>query len=428
MADNMTSIAYQRDFFRFVRSRSVFFRELWRDVPENAHELEDFPIVDNDEYWSAQKHGNLLTDEFNDGIVLTSGGSTSEPKVILRTREEVHQATEDMGRIVSSDIGILPGDRIANLGFSGPLYGIFLGVAIACLYHMPQTPQVHLPITGQAPLPQMLNYVDMFEATVIFGNVFTVSRLAEHLKEQGTTLPRIRLIMFLGESFHKEMRAAWIRAFPNMRAVPAMYSATDTGVLGIPHEATGIREDVDIKPIYRMNRSTVVVELIDDEGNLIKVPRRKGRVFVTNFKVKLQPVIRYPVGDMAQWVDYELGLFQFLGRESGTLRMYGRSVAIASIEETVTQTLGHGFAGHFQTVRRFCDGKDEVSIHFNEEFGDPVATSQELERNLVAKVPAWKELRDIGYLHPLKAEKVGIEDLVKNPNSGKLVRFISEGR
>jgi phenylacetate-CoA ligase len=130
-----------------------------------------------------------------------------------------------------------------------------------------KTQQVHLPITGQASLPQMATYIQKFEATVILGNVFIISQLAEHIQQEGQTIPRIRLIMFLGESLHPETRDFWAHAFPNMRAVPAMYSASDTGVLGI---AVGATDESSNRPIYRVNSTTLVVELInDDDGSVI---------------------------------------------------------------------------------------------------------------------------------------------------------------
>jgi hypothetical protein len=43
-------------------------------------------------------------------------------------------------------------------------------------------------------------------------------------------------------------------------------------------------------------------------------------------------------------------------------------------------------------------------------------------------VPAWQDLLDGGYLHPLRTEKADMEDFVSNPNSGKLIRFVNDGR
>lgn len=89
---------------------------------------------------------------------------------------------------------------------------------------------------------------------------------------------------------------------------------------------------------------------------------------VTNPRVKLQPVIRNPVGDIAQWVDYRRGRFEFLGRETAVVRIHGCSVDISAIEMTVTETLGDGFVGHFQIVRRFRAGQDEILLRLQPAF------------------------------------------------------------
>ncbi|KAK8110666.1 acetyl-CoA synthetase-like protein [Apiospora kogelbergensis] len=424
MSDNIGEFTpgFLQQYFHQVRSKSGYYRDLWKNVPSDVSDLEQLPVADNGDYWRASKRGDLMTADFNNGIILASGGTTSEPKTIYRTREEVQQAADDMGRIISEVTGMLPGDRIANLLSSGPMYGAFLGVAIACLYHM-KTPQVHLPLTGQASLPQMANYIQKYDATVLLGNVFIVSRLADHLQQEGVTLPGIRLIMFLGESLHSEMRSSWEKAFPNMRAVPAMYSASDTGVLGIP---IGTTDGSDSRPIYRVNNTTLVVELLDEAGNVIKEEGKKGRVIVTNPNVKLQPVIRYPVGDVARWTDYKRGHFEFLGREAAAFKLHGKLIEIPAVEETVAETLGDGFVGNFQILRRSHGGKEGVTLRFNQDLDDPIETAKKLELRLAAKVAAWQELLDNGHIHPLVVEKAAMEGFVYNPNSGKLIRYVDE--
>ncbi|KAK6852914.1 acetyl-CoA synthetase-like protein [Apiospora arundinis] len=424
MSDNIDEFTpeFFRKYLHDVRSKSGYYRDLWKDVPNEVSDLGLLPVADNADYWRASKRGHLMTADFDNGIILASGGTTSEPKTIYRTREEVQQAADDMGRIISEVTGMLPGDRIANLLSSGPMYGAFLGVAIACLYHM-KTPQVHLPLTGQASLPQMANYIQKYDATVLLGNVFIVSRLADHLQQGGVTLPGIRLIMFLGESLHPDMRASWEKAFPHMRAVPAMYSASDTGVLGIPVDTT---DGSNSRPIYRVNDKTLVVELLDEAGNVIKEEGKKGRVIVTNPNVKLQPVVRYPVGDVARWTDYKRGHFEFLGREAAAFKLHGRLIEIPAVEETVAETLGDGFVGNFQILRRFHGGRQGVTLRFHQDLGDPIETARKLELRLTANVAAWQELLEGEHIHPLVVEKAAMEAFVYNPNSGKLIRYVDE--
>ncbi|KAK6828354.1 acetyl-CoA synthetase-like protein [Apiospora arundinis] len=413
MSDNIDEFTpeFFRKYLHDVRSKSGYYRDLWKDVPNEVSDLGLLPVADNADYWRASKRGHLMTADFDNGIILASGGTTSEPKTIYRTREEVQQAADDMSRIISEVTGMLPGDRIANLLSSGPMYGAFLGVAIACLYHM-KTPQVHLPLTGQASLPQMANYIQKYDATVLLGNVFIVSRLADHLQQGGVTLPGIRLIMFLGESLHPEMRASWEKAFPACERYRPY-----TGVLGIP---VGTTDGSNSRPIYRVNDKTLVVELLDEAGNVIKEEGKKGRVIVTNPNVKLQPVVRYPVGDVARWTDYKRGHFEFLGREAAAFKLHGRLIEIPAVEETVAETLGVGFVGNFQILRRFHGGRQGVTLRFHQDLGDPIETARKLELRLTANVAAWQELLEGGHIHPLVVEKAAMEAFVYNPNSDEV--------
>jgi phenylacetate-CoA ligase len=170
----------------------------------------------------------------------------------------------------------------------------------------------------------------------------------------------------------------------------------------------------------------LVVEIMDEDGNVIKEEGKQGRVIVTSPKVKLQPVSRYPVGDIAKLVDYKCGHFEFPGREAARVKIYGYSFKILINEETVVETLGDGFIGNLRILRRFHDGKEEIVLRFNQDFGESLETARRLELNLISKVSAWQKLLEGESIHQLRIERAAMEDFVYNPNSGKLIRYVDE--
>lgn len=64
------------DFLQYVRQNSPFYKELWRDVPETAERIEDFPIVDHTAFWEANSclNSKVVTTKQDDGIIFKTGG------------------------------------------------------------------------------------------------------------------------------------------------------------------------------------------------------------------------------------------------------------------------------------------------------------------------------------------------------------------
>jgi hypothetical protein len=72
------------------------------------------------------------------------------------------------------------------------MYGGFMFTNQA-LMEMP-TDSIHLPISGQMPHDLTTDSIEIFKATVMISTVNATTKLACWLKEQGRTLPSVRLI------------------------------------------------------------------------------------------------------------------------------------------------------------------------------------------------------------------------------------------
>ncbi|KAH8759972.1 AMP-dependent synthetase/ligase [Diaporthe sp. PMI_573] len=419
---NNLSPEYLKDFLQYVRDHSEYYRSLWDSVPQGVNSLEDIPLTDLGTYWSAAKENKLLTGALWSGSVFRTGGTTAEPKVVYLAREEIDQSLPYTGSAFANS-GLIPGDRIANLFHIGGLYAGFAKMTMT-LQHV-HVPHVHLPITGNEPVPEIANFMKLFKATVIFSNVFTTCRVVDYLVEKGETIDSVRLILFAGESFYKDLRTSWLKAFPNMQARPLMYGAADGGLIGVPVHQSGA-EDEDINPIYRVSHPTMVLEILDDGGSVIRKPGQKGRVVLTDVKRRLQPAVRYPMGDIAQWVDYDQGTFALLGRETVALKVGSLFLSVPKLRSLVARTLGDGFQDSFQLILRRATGKNEVTFRFAASPEDPEQLTRALEESLIAEFPKWGEYLEVGYIQPLKTEWVKVKDLVFTERSGKLKEIIEE--
>ena len=71
----------------------------------------------------------------------------------------------------------------------------------------------------------------------------------------------------------------------------------------------------------RFFKDDSIVQIIDfDTGNIIKEINKKGILIYTNLRRSLMPIIKYPVGDMAYWSDYNKR-FVIAGRSSVGVRI-----------------------------------------------------------------------------------------------------------
>lgn len=417
------------DFIREVRQQSPFYRDLYEGLPDGISNIEDLPLTNNDNYWAAcrRKPHGVIMGPFEDGLVMRTGGSTAAPKLVYATRNEMLRAAQLLGSGMSQFCGLVPGDRIANMMRHGAMYGGF-AYANAVLHEMP-LPHIHLPITGNETPPDAMQQLVQNEATVIMSNVFTVVRLADYLRTTNQTLPLIRLILYTGEAFYKDLRPLFRAAFPNAKVHPSMYACVDSGLIGIPANPP-LYEDDDISPTYRSIAPFGIIELIAEDGTSIKEPGRRGNVYVTHLVKKKLPMIRYPVGDLAEWIDYEHGLFKLYGRDHVDLKVGTAHLDLPLLRHLMEKALGSGVIDSFQTiVRRDADAKANTltfRIATPEPPKEPARIAAFLEATLAQVIPSWTRNRENGHIGPVELEFCQMKDLVTHEKTGKLKNFIDE--
>lgn len=257
------------DLVRVLRENSPFYKELYEGLPDGIYDSQNLPLIDNDRYWEvcrSKPHG-VLMGPLEDGLVMRTGGSTSAPNLVHATRNEMLRAAQLLGTGMSQFCGLLPGDRIANIMCHGATYGVF-AYANTVLRKM-LLPHVHLPVAGNEMLLEATQHLIQNEATAIMSNVFTVVQLADYLRTTNQTLPLIRLVLYMGVAFYKNLRLLFKAAFPNAKIQPTMYACVDSGLIGIPTNPP-LHEDYDVSPTCRPIAPFGIVELIAEDSSSIK--------------------------------------------------------------------------------------------------------------------------------------------------------------
>lgn len=404
-----------------ARERSAYYRDLYKNVPEN-YSLEDLPIIDQTRFWEANSAQNnrLLTAPMRDGIVFKSGGTSGDPKFSVYDRSEWESFVEAFGRGIGRD-GVRPGDRVANLFFAGELYASFLFIHNS-LARTP-VPMLQFPLGGAADFKVVTETLRQYEVNVLAGLPVTFTSLADYVEQQGITDLKIDRILFGGENMYDDQRALLAKVFPGVTVSSIGYASVDAGLLGFCDESCAPAE-------HRCFDGETVFEIVDeDSGEPICETGRAGKVIITNLTRLVMPILRYPAGDRAEWVE-EPGnperKFRILGRSEEGARVGPMTLYVEDIYH-VLQSLEADFeAASFQMVVTHFDNRDAVCVRVAcRRFPEDRDAAQERVVDAVYRARhMFPELANEGKVHPLKVEWISPNELEVNPRSGKLRRVI----
>ena len=414
----LTSTSSVQEFISFARKYSPYYQKYYAHLPERVSELNAVPVLDHQSFWAANTglppDNQVITGPLTDGAIFRTGGTTAVPKASYVTREELRQGAQAWVACLDR-AGLRPGDRVANLLYGGDLYKGFLDLALA-LTDAP-TPNIHLSI-GVAPLESQAWTLRTYAATVIVAMPTVLCRLAEHMIKLGQSVSSVRLVLYLGEYLHKDQRILLGGAFPFAKIGPVQYGAVDGGFIGMPDSSPG---DVDQEPTtYTVNNSSIIMELITDGGELITAEGIKGNIVVTNLARRLMPIIRYPMGDAAEWIDYESRRFRLCGRGAVGVRLGPTSYDLFSLKEIVTSSLTDEKCNGFQILLRRANGKDEMVFRIACQPQDREQSSRRIREEMDRIHENFAQQVAKGFVNPLVIEWVSVQSLQYNARSGKL--------
>ncbi|MEV6837198.1 phenylacetate--CoA ligase family protein [Streptomyces sp. NPDC051133] len=408
------------ELIRFARHNSPFYRDLYAHLPGRVAHLTDLPVVPQADFWRANSpQGNtLLTAPLEEAVVFRSGGTTGSPKFSYYTRAEWREFTTAFGAgIVNA--GLRPGHRVADLFYAGDLYASFTFVLDSL--HRSPVANVRLPIGGAAPWDSTAATLEEFRVQVVAGTPTTLCALAERLVSAGRTLPDVELLFFGGECLFGDQLPLFKAAFPNAQARSLGYASVDAGLLG---EAV----PGDDPRVHRAFTPHTVVEIVDEEDGLVGKNGVPGRLVVTDLRRRLMPVLRYPVGDQAEWVDRDAGVFRILGRAEEGVRVGPVTLHTQDVHDIVTAADTAGEVTGLQLVVRREGGRDGLVLRLA--VGEPGRPASQLADRVTAAIliqrPLYGSAVAAGHVNPLVVECAHHRDLAVNSRSGKLVRVVDE--
>lgn len=409
------------ELLAFARERSPFYKELYEGVPRGEADLTRYPVIDQKAFWAANTvvDNRVMTGPMADGIVFKSGGTTGSPKYSVFTNEEWEKFTAAFGEGMRRN-GLAPGEKIANLFYAGELYASFLFIG-KCIERAGVG--INYPISGAAPLEEIVAVLSRFEIGTVAGVPTTVLRLIAHLERPSAQELSVDKILFGGESMYLDQRHAIERAFPGCRVSSIGYASVDGGELGYADPSCGPEE-------HRCFGGSTVLEIIDeDSGEAIADVDRPGKVVVTNLDRRLMPLIRYPAGDRAVWVE-PAGApdrkYRLLGRSEEGARIGPMTLYVHDVQKVLGAFADRVDVQAFQIVVEHSGGIDGATLQIA--VPDPRAIPSGLAGEIVERVYAerhmFHDLLAQGLVHPLAIRWVTTEGLMVNSRTGKLRHVI----
>ena len=400
-----------------ARKHSPYYKNLYKDVGTFT-DLSQLPILDSAAFWKANtiKDNQVLTGPQTSGIVFKSGGTTGSPKFSFFSLEEWELFTHAFGEGMRKG-GLKPGEKIANMFYAGDLYASFMFISKSI--EKSKSEVVHFPLSGGADFNHIIETMNSFEISTWAGVPTSMMKLSEYAQTNKLHAPT--KILFGGESMYEDQISFVKEVFPKVQIQSIGYASVDGGLLGYLDESCDIQE-------HRVFTDYTVMEILDEDTlDVISEPNRPGKMFLTNLTRTLMPIIRYPVGDKAMWIESSSVThqrkFKILGRSDE-----GARVGPATVYYDDMNTLLNTFHDvihikGFQLRLVHFENMDQLVIRVAAA-NPSVNVQNQIKEHIYQEREMIKKLVDEKLIHPVAIEFVHMTDLDTNGRTGKLKRII----
>ena len=404
-----------------ARAHAPFYRELYAGLPARPS-LTELPILDQELFWQAHQldRNSVLAGPLKNGGVFNSGGTTGAPKFSYFSQEEWSAVVASSARCYEA-AGLQDGDRVANLFASGNLYASFLFATESMREAKPEVLQ--FPIGFSPNLAPAAAIIQAFKINVLAGFPTHLLRIVEHIEQEKMEGVHLDRIIYAGEMFSKDQQHFLQERFPEIQICSAGYASVDAGLIGYADTLCAAGE-------HRVFDGATIVEIVDEETEQpIEQTNVPGRMVFTNLTRRLMPLLRYPTGDRAHWVEppgQPDRKFQLLGRSQEAARVAGYSVGVSEVAAWLEPLRERTGLRQFQLLVTRPDRFDQLTFRLvGGASGEELAAGAKafLETLERARPEIYEDAR-AGILHVPRVEWIGVDQLILSERTGKLLRVV----
>lgn len=306
----------------------------------------------------------MVCKSLESGVVLASGGTSGSRKTVYHTWDSFREVMAMGARGLLAGLGAPP-KRIANCFLPGSLWGGFLfgnGVAEALgaqLYAM-----------GRPPLHELVEVMETHGVDCLFSSPSFASSFLLSDEANPARLSALSTFCYVGESMPQAHATAILAKFPSLRIRSLAYTTNETGPIGFQcrHQSGGH---------HHIHEDFVVVELLDpDTGVAITEPGREGDVIVTTIGNDGMPLLRYRIGDRAEFTQNScpcgsaMATLNLIGRSPRSMNVCGTVLSAENVLRVLSTVSALTLADVQLTVTRRKSGKTDLTISVSDQAVD----------------------------------------------------------
>lgn len=410
------------ELITYVKRHSPFYRALYEKVPVKLNNVTELPLLDAQKYWSEiRKTNNSVLTAAANGFALRSGGTSGHPKLSLYAFKEWEQMAQAVGEALGKT-DLKDSDRVANCLFAGDMNASFIFYN-ECFRFCP-TNLLVFPIATALDPEKIWNSIIENKINVIFGMPTFLTSLFSYFNQQKLSYLGVNKIYFLGEHMSPHHLNVIQENNPQIVSTSAGHTAVDVGLMG--YATTGTSDGVH----HSFDHS--ILEIIDlESGEPITEPNRLGSLICTNLVRRLMPLIRYPVGDICEWLEPEGSpnrKYKLHRRTPEAWSLASASYRFSDLEDILNPILARMEIVAFQIKLSNIDGRDKLELYVGSselhEKGKRDHYSEEIKEKLIQGLPHLMRYTETSIIWPIEIHWIKPEHLATNERTAKLKRII----
>lgn len=356
----------------YAYEHSPMYKKMYDDAnisPSDLQILSDikkFPVLTK----AMLKQGLLdktifTSNEVPEGTIAEpTTGSTGNPVTLYLDKHAHHERSLNGTRALWL-MGALPYKRFAFLWRKkGISFGQRLRTKLGLFKHIPvvDVQNASGSAVDKKELSKIVNELIAFKPHIIRGYTSALWIIAQYVKKHGLVLHPERVIISA-----EYMPALWKEEMQNIFQCPVhnLYGGTEAAPVAL---SLGYDSELAVFGDF------YYTELVDDNGDIVPVDV-PGRIVVTDYANKYMPLIRYEIGDVAQWDPKRIGPFatfsEVKGRINDVFVLPGGKVVFSHNWHIYLRDLKS--VSKFKVVQKTLNNiditleKSEPSVQWNEE-------------------------------------------------------------
>jgi phenylacetate-coenzyme A ligase PaaK-like adenylate-forming protein len=390
--------------------QTPFYKEKYKNVKFPLKSIQEFntlcPLEKGEmAEVSAHQSDQAFSGEASSCYIFSAGGTTGLKKFVLYSHDEFSKSKELFGKGFRA-LGLNKSNVVANIFPSGAFYTAFLAINKG----LEETGCRILSVTGNLSHQETLDYFKLFKPDTIFGLPSLIIPMAQFAEQNGYDLT-IKNIIYAAEHLTVGAKTYLCKVFNATKVSSFGYAAVETGPIGYQCSCCKDNE-------FHVEEEWVYLE--SDENN---------DALVTCLEKVLQPVIRYKVGDIIEFVNEPCCCgrlnpkFKLLGRSGEKVRISGYSeIYFEDIEKTVQSTVNDGF---IMQLSLDPDGiYTSVKLEVETQRHNDNELNKLLTKNLYDKIPSLNQSKEKNMISKFEVRLVEPASLPRIVRSGKVRRII----